>query len=239
MNKHKIIRDTFFLTAIELILQGLSLLLNVFVTRKLGSSFMGMISLIGSFFGFVTIISSGNIYLSSSRFISEEIGKKNGNPNKVFRYSVVSSVTLSIVIGIIVFSFSELISTRILKTDQLIVPIRILAMILPVASINSSLKGYFNAVRNVSVAAAGSTLEFLVKSGLFAFFAEFMILNGKINTLTAFAVSIAAGQIVSCLVLVFFILNCISRADVNAQYVFKSLLFHLFRFFSTVSLPLF
>ena len=110
MNKHKIIRDTFFLTAIELILQGLSLLLNVFVTRKLGSSFMGMISLIGSFFGFVTIISSGNIYLSSSRFISEEIGKKNGNPNKVFRYSVVSSVTLSIVIGIIVFSFSELIS---------------------------------------------------------------------------------------------------------------------------------
>ena len=90
MNKHKIIRDTFFLTAIELILQGLSLLLNVFVTRKLGSSFMGMISLIGSFFGFVTIISSGNIYLSSSRFISEEIGKKNGNPNKVFRYSVVS-----------------------------------------------------------------------------------------------------------------------------------------------------
>lgn len=44
MNKHKIIRDTFFLTAIELILQGLSLLLNVFVTRKLGSSFMGMIS---------------------------------------------------------------------------------------------------------------------------------------------------------------------------------------------------
>ena len=41
MNKHKIIRDTFFLTAIELILQGLSLLLNVFVTRKLGSSFMG------------------------------------------------------------------------------------------------------------------------------------------------------------------------------------------------------
>lgn len=207
MNKHKIIRDTFFLTAIELILQGLSLLLNVFVTRKLGFSFMGMISLIGSFFGFVTIISSGNIYLSSSRFISEEIGKKNGNPNKVFRYSVVSSVTLSIVIGIIVFSFSELISTRILKTDQLIVPIRILAMILPVASINSSLKGYFNAVRNVSVAAAGSTLEFLVKSGLFAFFAEFMILNGKINTLTAFAVSIAAGQIVSCLVLVFFYLK--------------------------------
>lgn len=82
MNKHKIIRDTFFLTAIELILQGLSLLLNVFVTRKLGSSFMGMISLIGSFFGFVTIISSGNIYLSSSRFISEEIGKKNGNQIK-------------------------------------------------------------------------------------------------------------------------------------------------------------
>ena len=130
---------------------------------------MGMISLIGSFFGFVTIISSGNIYLSSSRFISEEIGKKNGNPNKVFRYSVVSSVTLSIVIGIIVFSFSELISTRILKTDPVNCSYKNSGNDTACCFYKFEFKGYFNAVRNVSVAAAGSTLEFLVKSGLFAF----------------------------------------------------------------------
>lgn len=199
MNKNKILRDTFFLTIIDLVLQGLSLLLNVFITRRLGSSVMGTVSLVGTFFMFVTIISSGNIYLSTSRFISEEIGKKTGNPNKVFCYGIISSVSLSIITGAIVFVFSEFLSVTILKTPQLVYAIRILAAILPFGSINSCIKGYFNAVRNVPVTAAGGTLEFIIKSGLFAFFAQFLIPEGKINVLTAFALSIAGGQIISCL----------------------------------------
>lgn len=225
MNRNKIMRDTIFLTAIELALQGLSLLLNVFVTRKLGSSVMGIIALIGTFFSFVTIISSGNIYLSSSRFISEEIGKKNGNPGKVFNFSVISSVTLSIIIGIIVFVFSGFISVNILKTEQLIVPVRILALILPFASVNSCIKGYFNAVRNVTAAAAGSTLEFLVKSGLFAFFAEFFILDGRINILTAFALSIAAGQISSCLFFMMFYIKLHRSYSCECSIKFKHFVF--------------
>ncbi len=199
MNKNKIVKDTVFLTAVELVMQGLSLLLNIFITRKLGSDVIGIISLIGSFFMFVTIISSGNIYLSSSRFISEEIGKTTGNPNKVFRYGIISSLTMSIITGAVIFSFSGIISAEILKTPQLKSAVRILAVILPFCSLSTCIKGYFTAFRRVSVSAAGGVIEFLVKSGLFAFFAEFMITNGKINYLTAFAVSIAGGQIASCL----------------------------------------
>ncbi|MGN1481111.1 oligosaccharide flippase family protein [Porcipelethomonas sp.] len=202
MNKSKIFRDTCFLTVIDLALQGLSLLLNVFITRKLGSSVMGMISLISTFFSFATIVSSGNIYLSSSRFISEEIGKKDGNPGRVFNYGIISSVGLSVITSSVIFIFSKIISINILKTDQMIIPIRILALILPFGSVSACIKGYFNAIRNVTVAAAGGTLEFLIKSGLFAFFAEFCITEGKINVLTAFALSIAAGQIFSCIFLI-------------------------------------
>ncbi len=208
MNKNRILRDTCFLTAVEFAIQGLSLLVNVFITRKLGSSVIGMVSLIGTFFFFATIISSGNIYLSSSRFISEEIGKKTGNPVKVFRYGIISSVSLSIFTAAVIFIFSGIISTKILKTEQLIIPIRILAVILPFGSVSACIKGYFNAVRNVTLPAAAGTLEFLVKSGLFAFFAEFFITQGKLNVLTAFAVSIAAGQIFGCLFLAMFYLKC-------------------------------
>ena len=208
MNKNRILRDTCFLTAVEFAIQGLSLLVNVFITRKLGSSVIGMVSLIGTFFFFATIISSGNIYLSSSRFISEEIGKKTGNPVKVFRYGIISSVSLSLFTAAVIFIFSGIISTKILKTEQLVIPIRILAVILPFGSVSACIKGYFNAVRNVTLPAAAGTLEFLVKSGLFAFFAEFFITQGKLNVLTAFAVSIAAGQIFGCLFLEMFYLKC-------------------------------
>ncbi|MGN0613949.1 MAG: oligosaccharide flippase family protein [Porcipelethomonas sp.] len=199
MVKNKILKDTFFLTAVEFILQGISLLLNVFFTRKLGSDIMGITALIGSFFNFVTIISSGNVYLSASRFISEEIGKRNGSPDTVFRYGIISSVSLSIFSGILIFTFSGAISGDVLKSPQIEPVIKILAMILPISSVNACIKGYFTAVRNVSAAAAGGVIEFLVKSGLLAFFAEFMMQNGKIDVLTAFAVSVACGQLFSCI----------------------------------------
>lgn len=231
MNKNKIVKDTVFLTAVEFVMQGLSLLLNIFITRKLGSDVIGIISLIGSFFMFITIISSGNIYLSSSRFISEEIGKKTGNPNKVFRYGIVTSITMSIFIGSLIFAFSNTISTEILKTPELAGAVKILAVILPFGSISTCIKGYFTAFRNVSVSAAGGVIEFLVKSGLFAFFAEFMITNGKINFLTAFAFSIAGGQIASCAFMI--ILYTKMKHNYNTDCSIK------FKWFVFSSIPIF
>lgn len=231
MNKNKIVKDTVFLTAVELVMQGLSLLLNIFITRKLGSDVIGIIALIGSFFMFVTIISSGNIYLSSSRFISEEIGKTNGNPNKVFRYGIISSLTMSIITGTVIFSFSGIISTEILKTPQLKNAVRILAVILPFCSLSTCIKGYFTAFRRVSVSAVGGVIEFLVKSGLFAFFAEFMITNGKINYLTAFAISISGGQIAGCLFMA--VLYFKLKKDYDAPCSIK------FKWFVLSSVPIF
>ena len=88
MNRNKIVKDTIFLTAVDFAMQGLALMLNVFITRKLGSAAVGAISLMGTFFCFTAIISSGNVYLCSSRLISEEIGKQNGNPNRIYRYAL-------------------------------------------------------------------------------------------------------------------------------------------------------
>ena len=84
---------------------------------------------------------------------------------------------------------------------------------------------YFNAVRNVTIAAAGGTLEFLVKSGLFAFFAEFFITQGKINVLTAFTMSIAAGQMFSCLFLILCYLKFRRPCDHECSIRFKWFVF--------------
>ena len=67
MNRNKIVKDTIFMTAVDFAMQGLALMLNVFITRKLGSAAVGAISLMGTFFCFTAIISSGNVYLCSSR----------------------------------------------------------------------------------------------------------------------------------------------------------------------------
>ena len=81
--KSKIIRDTVFLTIMQLILDSSALLLNIFITQRLGTPAIGILSLTGSFLVLAGMLSNGNAFLCMSRLVSEEIGKKSGNPDKI------------------------------------------------------------------------------------------------------------------------------------------------------------
>lgn len=201
MNSNKIIKDTIFLTIVDFAMQGLSLMLNVFITRKLGSAAVGVISLMGTFMVFTGIVSSGNVYLCSNRLISEEIGRNGGNPNGIFRFSLMYSIPLCIMVSGLIFAFSGSISGDILRTPALFAPVRVMALILPLNTLSCCLRGYFSAYRNVTFGAIGSGIEFLVKSGIFAMFAEFYVLSGKISVYMAFALSMLGGQLAGFLYL--------------------------------------
>ncbi len=221
MNKSKIVRDTVFLTAVDFVMQGLALLLNVFITRKLGSAAVGAISLMGTFLIFTGIISSGNVYLCSSRLISEEIGHRNGNPNIIYRYSLAYSMPLCLLVSLVIFIFSETISVSILKSPSLVLSVRIMSFILPMNTLSCCLRGYFSAYRNVAFGAIGSGIEFCVKSVLFAVFVQFYIYDGKINTFTAFAVSMAVGQLAGLIYLVICHIRYRKSCNFGASMKFK------------------
>ena len=231
MIKNKIVKDTFFLTGVELVMQGLALILNIFITRSLGTDTIGIISLIGSFFMFVTIISSGNVYLSTSRFISEEIGKSCGDPERVFRYGVTSSLTMSILSGSVIFFISDFISRDILDTPELSFSVKMLALILPVCSLNACLRGYFSAYRSVYIPSFASVAEFIVKSAFIALLTEFMITAGTMSVYTALAISICAGQAAGFL---FLFIPYLKKRRKNSGSCTIS-----FRFFIASSVPIF
>lgn len=221
MIKNKIFKDTFFLTAVELITQGISLFVNIFITKNLGSEMIGIISLISSFFAFVTIISSGNIYLSASRFISEEIGKKNGNPQKIFRYGIISSVSMSIITAVSILAFSDTVSENILKTSQISPVLKILGILLPFCSVNMCIKGYFTAMRKVSASVTGGIVEFIVKSVLLVILTG----SGRIPPLTAFALSVGTGQILSCVTMIILYLKDRTTSKKRCSISFKYFIF--------------
>ena len=113
--KNSIKKDTIFLTCVQFVTQIISLILNIYINKNLGTENLGLMSLINAFFTFAIIISNGNIFVSSSRFISEEIGKKDGNPGKIFAYSVLFSVILSTVSAFAVTLLSVPVSKSIIK----------------------------------------------------------------------------------------------------------------------------
>ena len=117
--KNKIVRDTIILTVMQLFLDSAALLLNIFITRQLGTSAMGILSLTGSFLILIGMVSNGNAFLCISRLVSEEIGKKNGNPNRILKYGLLMCTFLSVLSGLFLIAFSESLSIKFFKSAEL------------------------------------------------------------------------------------------------------------------------
>ena len=140
MQRKSILRDTIQLTIVQFFLECVSLLLNVWLTRHLGAATVGITALTGSFFQLAATAANGNGFLCTSRFVSEELGKPNGNPNRVLAYAISFCLLLGIPVSGLIFCCAEPLSLRFLKSADLAVPVRVFAMILPLGGVCACLK---------------------------------------------------------------------------------------------------
>lgn len=163
--KNRIIRDTLLLTVMQLCLDTASLFLNSYITHHLGASAMGILVLTGSFLGFAGILSNGNAFLCTSRLISEELGKRNGSPERVLFHGIKLCIMMSVSVSIIIIIFSEKISSSFFSGADISQAIRFMPAALIAGALSSCFKGYFNAVRKPAICAIGDTGEFLIRSG--------------------------------------------------------------------------
>lgn len=202
--KNKIARDTAMLTIMQLFLDSASLLLNVFITRRLGTSAIGVLSLTGSFLALAGTISNGNAFLCTSRLISEELGRRKGNPERVLFSGIMMCMILSITVSAALYGFSDYIGLRFFKSSEMSRAVSLMPFALIPGAAAACFKGYFNARRKSSVTAAADVMEFAVRSlviviGALRFKTE--LSDGAVCSLMIS--SIIAG---SCFSLVYFII---------------------------------
>ncbi len=208
MPSRSIRRDTIKLTVVQLILDCMSLCLNLWITEKAGSAAVGMIALMGTFFQFASVAAGGGGYVCASRFISEELGRK-GNPERVFRHGAVFSLILGIPVSASIIIAAPFISEHFFGSSDMVLPVRILAFVLPIGGINACLKGRCNAVCRVSTAALCDILEFLVRTAILGAFLLRVNHADVRTTCIVLALSMAAGSAVSLCMLVWDF--CVSR----------------------------
>ena len=185
--------ETTVLSLFSVGLQGLGLLFNVFLTRRIGSASVGVMTLMGSFFGLAAVLSSGSGFVAVSRFVSEEIGC-GGNPAKIFRYILRFCAILSTSIAAILFLAAPLMTKRFPEGGSNVTAVRMLCLALPMSALSGCLKGRCYAYQRVYIPAVAEYIEFLIRSGSMAFCAVFLLPDGKITILHAFALSVLAGQ---------------------------------------------
>ena len=201
--RNKIIRDTLLLTVMQLVLDSAALLLNVFITGRLGSSAMGILSLTGSFLVLAGTLSNGNAFLCTSRLISEELGRTIKNPDRVLLYAMALCSMLSFIVSAGLIAFSPAVSRSFFSTPVMKKAIRLMPLALVPGAFSACIKGYFNAFRRSSITAAGDVLEFAVKASALIILTLAVNPRSEADICTVMITGIISGNIFS---LVYFVI---------------------------------
>lgn len=199
--KNKMIRDTAMLTVMQLMLDTAALMINAFITRRLGAPATGLLSLTGAFLSLAGILSNGSAFLCTSRLISGELGRKEGSPERVLLHGIRLCLMLSFSVSAVILLFSGSISRRFFGDEEMTQALRMMPAALVTGAVAACLKGYFNAVRKAGISAAGDVTEFMVKS----FFIVVLTLSAGTPDTTDFTriliLSVTAGSFSSLLLL--------------------------------------
>lgn len=181
------------LSVFSVSLQLFGLLLNVFLTKRLGAASVGMITLMSSFYSLACVFTGGSGFIATSRFLSEELGAQ-GDARKVFRYILRFCFSLSIPAAILLLIFPTQIVNLISHESIGATAIRLLGVSLPVAAFYACCKGRCYAYQRVYLPAVAECIEFVLRAAVLAFSTEFLIPQGSISLLSAFALSMLIGQ---------------------------------------------
>ncbi|MDE6020646.1 MAG: polysaccharide biosynthesis C-terminal domain-containing protein [Ruminococcus sp.] len=201
MQGRSIKKDTVRLTIVQFALEFMSLGANLWLSQKAGSAAMGMIALVGSFFGLASMAAGGNGYLCASRFVSEELGKMSGNPEKILRYVIMFSLILGIPGCILIVCFSPYIAEYFFHSSEMTLTVCILGIILPFGGISACMKGWCNAVCRVKLTAFCDFSEFIVKMTVLTVYILRTNTTDSGSLCRALALSMASGTFVSLFIL--------------------------------------
>ena len=182
------------LTATSLSLGIVGVAYNAWLTRSLGSTGMGLFSLMMAVYRFAVTFACSGSGLAATRLVAEENARKNGFAasfamNKTLLYSLFFGISG----GVLLWFFSDFAAVSMVSDIRAAKPFRILAFSLPFVGVSAALSGYFTAVTRVFSSSAAQIFEQLSQMAFTV--AVFAVMKPK--DIGEACVLVAAGSTVS------------------------------------------
>ncbi len=154
------------LTATALIMRGVSVLFNIYISNAAGSEAMGLFALLGSVYAFSITVATAGINLGVTRLVSDALALDDGRGAKAAaRRAILVCTVTGAIASFLLFVLSDYLGNTVLGDARAIRPLRVLALTLVPIAISSCLSGYFTAVRRVKANAAFGIVSQFVKIG--------------------------------------------------------------------------
>lgn len=192
------------LTAVTLLLRGLSVAFNAHISQKIGAEALGLYTLLGSVYSFALTLALSGINLTTTRLISDALGEKSEVKLRIsMRKCICYSLFFGILASVGLLILAEPLALYALKDARVIKSLRLSAATLPLISLTSCINGYFVAVRKVYKNAATQISEQLARivfcsALLDLFFGRDMesccvalVLGGALSEMLSFVISLS------------------------------------------------
>ncbi len=182
------------LTATSLSLGIVGVTYNAWLTRNLGSTGMGLFSLMMAVYRFAVTFACSGSGLAATRLVAEENAKKNGaEASSAMNKTILYSLFFGVAGGILLWLFSNFAAVSMVGDIRAAEPFRILAFSLPFVGVSAAFGGYFTAVTRVFSSSAAQIFEQL--SQMAFTIAVFAIM--KPDDIGEACILVAAGSTVS------------------------------------------
>ena len=156
--------NSIVLTFTSLLIRIIDMFFNIYIANKIGSEGSGVFGLISSIFVFAITFANSGINLATTRIVGEEIDKGNFNESKIaLKKCIVYSLFFGLFACILLFIFSDFISTTLLHNKLSKYPVYIMAISLPFISVTSVFYGYFSGIRKTYKTSITQIFSTLIK----------------------------------------------------------------------------
>ena len=147
--------NTAIMTVTSLLLQGISMAFNVYISNKIGAQGVGLFSVIMSVNGLMVTLSTGGVHVTTVKLVSSAAGR---DADREICSAVMRCAAFALICGIATgmtgFFCAEWISREVLTDERSIRCIKILSLLQPVNSLSCVAGGYLGAQKQVKRSAA-------------------------------------------------------------------------------------
>ena len=163
-SKQQYLYNALLMTVVTLLMRTVAVSFNVYLSGKAGAEAMGLLSLVGSVYGFALTLATSGIHLATVRTVSEHMETTGGADNRRCLFSCLSyAAAFGTLSSVALFAFARPIGLYLLHDERTIRGLRVLAFSLLPIALTTVLNGYFTAVRRAFKNAVSQVTEQAVK----------------------------------------------------------------------------
>lgn len=207
MSKKSIIKGTLILTIAGLITKFLGFYNRIFLTRLIGVKELGVYQLIFPLYMLAFSFCCQGIATTLTKQVSYYIGQRcPKNATKLFRYSVIISFFLGLILSVLMNFLSYPLSQYILKNTDCAPLLKIISIAIPFVCIKTCINSYFMGMDKPIYHGMSHLIEQIIRIGT-AYALSVLWISGNANAVLA-VIAVVVGEISATVIAIaFYMLN--------------------------------